>query len=143
MREHNWEQFYEVEDPNRLWELMERDILEQANRLCPMKRLRVNARREPRSGRVRDWDAARRARNQVGRDLENLRADFLKRQQEENKADPKKFWKNISSIFPSKAGKVGNIWLKNQDDQKDIARGGGGGGGGGTQRISLTNILQI
>ena len=65
----------------------------------------------------------RRARNQVGRDLENLRANFLKRQQEENRAEPKKFWRNISSIFPSKVGKPGKIWLKNQVDQSEVEVG--------------------
>ena len=107
--------------------------MNQANRMCPIKKLRVNALREPwitneaieairdkdrllrrakRSGRAVDWEAARRATNQVGRDLENLRADYLKRQEEENKTDPKKFWKNITSIFPSKKGNPSKIWLK-------------------------------
>ena len=86
---------------------MENIFLDQANLLmCPLKRLRVNARREPwvtneaieairdkdrllkkarRTGKVEDWERARRARNEVGR--ENLRADFLNRQQEENVND--------------------------------------------------------
>ena len=63
---------------------------------------------------------ARRIRNQVGRDLENLRADFLKRQQENNTNDPKKFWKNITAIFPSKTGKSGSIWLKDKVSKNDI-----------------------
>ena len=61
-----------------------------------------------------------RKRNQVGRDLENLRADFLRRQQEDNKANPKKFWNNISSIFPSKSTQSKNIWLKDQTTHKEI-----------------------
>ena len=36
-----------------------------------------------------DYENARRARNRVGRDLENLKADFLKRQQEAHTDYPK------------------------------------------------------
>ena len=137
----NWAPFFELEDPNKLWDFMEKEILKKANELCPMKKLRVNAQREPwitneaieairdkdrvlrkakKSGKVEDWELARRVRNQVGRDLENLRADFLKRQQENNPDNPKKFWKNITSIFPSKAGKANSIWLKDQVTKGDI-----------------------
>ena len=137
----DWEQFFESREPNLLWEIMEGEILRQANKTCPIKKLRVNARREPwvtneaieairdkdnllkrakRTDRVEDWEAARRVRNRVGRDLENLRADFLKRQQEDNKNDPKKFWKNIASIFPGKKGNTGRIWLKDSASGNDI-----------------------
>ena len=50
----------------------------------------------------RDWALAREMRNTVGRDVENLRIDFLKNQQTIHKDDPKKFWKSIASIFPDK-----------------------------------------
>ena len=137
----DWAPFYELEDPNELWDFMEREILYQANAFCPMKKLRVNAQREAwitneaieairdkdrvlrkakKTGKAEDWEAARRTRNRVGRDLENLRADFLKRQQENNVNDPKKIWKNILSIFPSKAGKSGTIWLKDKNSKRDI-----------------------
>ena len=42
------------------------------------------------SGLNVDWDMAR-LLNKVGRDLENLRADYLKNQQETHRIDPKKF----------------------------------------------------
>ena len=106
----NWAPFYEMGDPNELWDFMERKILFQANKFCPITKLRVNEQREPwitnegieairdkdrvlmkakRSGKAEDWEAAKRVRNQVGRDLENLRADFLKRQQANHANDPK------------------------------------------------------
>ena len=74
------------------------------------------------SGKEADWVAAREARNRVGRDLENLRADFLKNQQEANKNDPKKFWSTISSIFPGKKGKSSKIWLKDQDKKEEVSQ---------------------
>ena len=57
----------------------------------------------------------------MGRDLENLRADFLKRQQEDNKNDPKKIWNNIASIFPSKTSNPSKTWLKDSITQNEIA----------------------
>ena len=99
----DWTLFYGIGEPNALWDLMEKEILKQANLMCPIKKLRVNAKRKPwitndaieairdkdrllkkakRTGRAVDWGVARRARNEVGRDLENLRTDFLKRKQE-------------------------------------------------------------
>ena len=129
----DWAPFYAMNDPDLMWEYMEGIVIKQANNMCPMKGCRVKAQREPwitneaieairdkdrlmgrakRSGKPEDWENARRARNQVGRDLENLRADFLKRQQKNNKGDPKKFWKNISTIVPGKKGETGTIWLK-------------------------------
>ena len=137
LSEADWEVFYNEEDPNRLWEIMEKEIIKQADIFCPIKAYRVSALREPwitneaiegikdidrllrrakKSGKVQDWEEARRARNQVGRDMENFRSDFLKNQQEINKADPKTFWKTISSIFPTKAGKINNVWLKDSED---------------------------
>ena len=47
-------------------------------------------------------EEGKRLRNEVGRSLRDLRADYLKQQQEAHKADPKKFWKSVSSIIPDK-----------------------------------------
>ena len=69
------------------------------------------------SGIVEDWLQAKLLRNRVGREVENLRADYLKNQQELHKNDPKKFWQTIASIVPGKKGKQGNIWLKNEEGE--------------------------
>ena len=58
---------------------------------------------------------AKRVRNEVGKNLKNLRADFLKEQQEAHKSEPKKFWKTVSAIIPDKKSRSGEIWLKNED----------------------------
>ena len=41
----------------------------------------------------------------MGRGIENIRAYFLKNQQEANIADPKKFWKSVASVLPGKREK--------------------------------------
>ena len=137
----NWGTFFELEDPDALWDWMENKIVEQADLLCPIRTFRMGAKREPwltneameairdkdklikkakRTRKAGDWDAARIARNQVGRDLEQLKAEFLKREQEEHKGDPKKFWKNIAGIFPGKRGKSGRIWLKENESNVEV-----------------------
>ena len=70
--------------------------------------------RAKRSGKQEDWELAKRLRNRVGRELENLKTDFLKQRQEENMGDPKKFWKEVSKIIPGKKAASGKIWLKHE-----------------------------
>ena len=133
LTEAHWEQFCATEDPDLQWELMWEKILGIINTMCPLKTFKVNSIREPwktnealeairdkaialrrakRTGKAEDWERARRVRKETGRDLRNLRADFLKNQQEEN--DPKKFWK-VSSIIPNQKSESHKIRLKNSE----------------------------
>ena len=38
----NWDQFFEVEDPNELWEILKRKIKREIDKMCPIKTFRVN-----------------------------------------------------------------------------------------------------
>ena len=120
---HNWENFYSQEDPNVLWDYLSSVIIATINPMCPIKKFKVPEAKEPwimneaieairdkdnllkrdrKSKLPRDWEAAKRVRNNVGRQVENLRIDYLKNQQVAHQSDPKKFWNTISSIIPSK-----------------------------------------
>ena len=61
---------------------------------------------------VPHWEQARRGRNEVGRMIQNLKADYLKDQQSLHKNDPKEFWKSIAKVFPGKKKNSNQIWLK-------------------------------
>ena len=132
----DWEAFYNSNDPNWMWDFMYKTILSNIDAMCPIKSFKVTEfrevwmtneaieaikdkdramRRAKRSRREDDWVEARRMRNRVGRDIENLRANYLKDQQEANREDPKKFWKNISSIMPGKKGSQSRVWLKSNE----------------------------
>ena len=121
LRNANWDGFYNNENPNWLWDYMYNVILDNIETMCPIKTFKVDEFKEVwmtneaieairdkdralirarRTGREDDWAEARRLRNKVGRDIENLRADYLKNQQEANRDDPKKFLKNIASVIP-------------------------------------------
>ena len=138
---HNWEGFYEERDPGNLWHIMEELITREIDEMCAMKSYRVAEKREPwltnealeaikdkdrimarakRTGKEEDWSLAKRERNRVGRELELLRRDYLKNQQEEHKSDPKEFWKVISTIIPGKKVKGGKIWLKKETNGEEV-----------------------
>ena len=137
----DWGDFFEAQDVDLLWEMMERKIEEEIDRVCPKKECRVSKLREPwitneaieaikdkdrllrkakRTGKEEDWEVARRMRNGVGRDLENLRADYLKQKQEEYSNDPKKFWATLGKIFPGKKQGQGDIWLKEEGKSSEV-----------------------
>ena len=56
----------------------------------------------------------------MGRDLENLRADYLKDQQTVHKANHKKFWASISSVVPGKKSATNFIWLKHETTKAEL-----------------------
>ena len=133
--DHNWDEFYRMNNPNILWQYMQGVILRLINPMCPVKTFKVFKARNPwitnealeairdkdcllnrakKTGKEEDWTRARQSRNTVGRDIKLLRIDFLKTQQETHKADPKKFWKTLASIVPGKKKFSGDIWLKDK-----------------------------
>ena len=137
----DWDQFFYERDPNILWDIMERFVEEEIERMCPLKSFKARKAKEPwitnealeyirdkdkalkkarRTGKAEDWEVARRERNRIGRDLELLRADYLKNQQEIYKGDPKKFWRSIQSVIPSKKAKGGSIVLKDSNNGLEI-----------------------
>ena len=69
-----------------------------------------------------DWLEARRVRNATGRDIRNLRRDYLLDQQNVHKNDPKKFWKTIASVLPSKKKYSDHIWLKDELTKSDVSQ---------------------
>ena len=137
----DWGHFFDIRDPGVLWEIMEGRIEREIERMCPMKSFRVARKREmwitnealeaikdkdralrraKRTGNELDWAQARRLRNSVGRDLELLRSDFLKQQQEEHKTDHKRFWRVLSEVVPNKKQTKGPITLKDMTTKKEI-----------------------
>ena len=119
-----------------MWTFIKDSIISILDPMCPFKTYKLPEAREPwitnealeairdkdklmakvkKTKSERDWALAREARNLVGREVENLRIDFLKHQQTVHKDDPKKFWKSIASIFPNKMDSPTSIWLKDKD----------------------------
>ena len=137
----NWVPFFGSNDPNEQWDLMQGIIKKVIDPMCPLKSFKVKEIQErwitneaieeirdkdralyraKRSGREEDWAYAKRLRNRVGRGLENLRADYLKNQQEANKGDPKNFWKAISTLVPNQKAKSSTIWLRDETTGSNV-----------------------
>ena len=139
---HNWDNFYSQEDPDALWNYLRTVITATINPMCPMKRFKVPEAIEPwitneaiesirdkdnllKKARIsrsqEDWEIAKQARNHEGRQVENLRIEYLKNQQIAHQSDPKKFWNTISSIIPSNknSSKVNNIKVSEQSQYID------------------------
>ena len=138
---HNWDGFFEIEDPSSLWGILSKVITDTINPMCPMKSFKVREAGEPwltnealeairdkdnllrkakRTKNELDWVNAKESRNRVGRDLRNLRSEYLMNQQTLHKNDPKKFWSTISSIIPGKKDSSKLIWLKDEESEQDI-----------------------
>ena len=143
LAERNWDNYYRTEDPNVLWGILKSAILDSINPMCPLTSFRVPEAREPwltneameairdkdrllrkarRSKSSVDWEAARAAQNTVGRQVENLRVDFLKNQQVIHKADPKKFWNTISTVIPNKKRSTAIIGLKDDSSNSEVGQ---------------------
>ena len=139
--DHDWRDFYNMTDPNNMWQYIHLTILGYINPTCPIKSFKVSSLGEPwitneaieaikdkdrllkkakRTGLEEDWKVARTARNRVGRELELLRADFLKNQQVEHKSDPKKFWNTIASVIPNKKASTGIISIREEGTGEDV-----------------------
>ena len=43
----NWDPFFNIGNPDELWEFMENKLIEQVNLMCPSKKYRVKEAREP------------------------------------------------------------------------------------------------
>ena len=134
----DWEGFYNARDPSICWEILVEHILSYLNTACPKKKFKIKEIREPwvsnelieeikdkdrvlreakRTGKVEDWDTAKRERNRVGRLVEQAKSEFLKEQQEELADDPKKFWRLIKSIVPGKKTKQCRISLSTTNNE--------------------------
>ena len=132
----NWDAFYRLVDPTECWDMLVNCIRVFLDKNCPKKSFRVKQIKEPwvtneiieeikdkdrslrdakRSGKVEDWETAKRARNRVGRLVEQGKSDFLKEQQEELENDPKKFWRLVKDIVPGKKAKSSKISLSTAD----------------------------
>ena len=134
----NWDIFFATDDPNELWAILKGKISRAIDGMCPIHTFRVKEawithealeairdkdralNRAKKSGSEADWEAARQIRNRVGRELENLRADYLKNQQVAHKNDPKKFWKSVSYIMPKNKSKSNKIWLKDEKNDTNV-----------------------
>ena len=117
----DWGNFDQLNDPNRLWDLMLLNISDSLDNICPLKNSKIKKYKEPwlsqellelikdkdiylkkakRTKLPNDWEIARRYRNDCLAKIRKAKADFVKSELDINSNDSNKIWKNIHDILP-------------------------------------------
>ena len=118
----NWDIFYQCTDPEIAWNIMENNILDIIDVMCPLQTFHVKHLKDPwisqeileaikdkdrllcrakRTNQLDDWTLARRRRNEVKAIVKNAKSDFIKENLVRYGNDSKKFWKSIRDVVPS------------------------------------------
>ena len=113
----NWNRYYEEIDANRLWEFMTEQINIILDEMCPYRNYRVREIKEvwvtpevleriktkdelwkiaKRSGDIGLIRRARKLRNDTTKFIKKVIENYIRDLMEENKADHKKFWREIN-----------------------------------------------
>ena len=124
----NWNDFYNLDDPNEAWNHYKSIITNKIDTSCPIQEFKINEKRDPwisnellerildknkllkkarKSDKFEDWKVAKLSRNLVNKELANAKQDFLLDVQNRYVKDSKKFWQSISRILPNKIKKMG------------------------------------
>ena len=118
----DWNNYFVINDPDRLWDIMIRNITHSLDSLCPIKLLTVvdtkpgwlsNAlllqmrnrdRAYKRARRTRlqaDWETAKQIRNTLSTNIKIAKSNFIKSELENNKNNPRKLWEKINELLPN------------------------------------------
>ena len=124
--------FRETVDPNGCWDFMEDFLNTFLDTVCPIKTYRSKDStpawishdiitlskdrdsawaRAKLSGSDEDWALARRLRNWANNSVKAAKADYVRNELNENKNNPKSFWRNIKQVLPDQSS--GSINIKN------------------------------
>ena len=123
IRGYNWDQFWNLEDPNHCWEFITRAIEHVINPMCPLKKCRVRNSNEPwlsngileaifdkdqawklakRTKNADDIIRAKRLRNEVKDMIRRAKKDFIQEELDNDNVTAKKFWEKINTLLPSR-----------------------------------------
>ena len=132
----DWEEFFDIEDPNESWDLLYNRINSTLEKMCPEKKIKINEYREDwmnkdlmeriidkdkalkkakKTNNLIDWTNAKKLRNEVGKLVETARKQHFQEEYEHSKDDPKRFWRNIYDIIPNNKNNKTVIHLKSQE----------------------------
>ena len=134
LMEENWRSFFESDNPNKCWDILENKILLHLENMCPLKEFKINEYREAwmnrdlmeliidkdkamahakKSKKEDDFRIARNMRNTVGNLIFQSKKNHFEDEYNASKKDPKKFWNNIFTILPKNKEQKLSINLKN------------------------------
>ena len=133
--------FMRETDPNECWDLMENFLVGFLDEYCPVKTFRVRDNSPVwlshdiitlskdcdvawANAKItiseHDWELAQRLRNWANNAVKTAKADFINQELENNKSDPKIFWRNIRDVLPNP--KTGTIDIKNSVNGESLGK---------------------
>ena len=114
-----WLEYHTSEDVNIKWDIFEKIVEKHADVHCPVKQIRVRI-ENPKwfskelaeeiyhrnrlykaaklSKKMEDWESFKIKKNEVKKLLHQAREEFIKDKLEQDKNDPKKFWRSINKL---------------------------------------------
>ena len=137
----DWEPLYQIENVNTAWEYYVSRIRSAIDEMCPIRNFVIKNRKDPwitneileeihdkdrllhkakKTGLDQDWINARLARNNVNRNIKQLKSDFISDNLDTHQNEPKKFWKDIQLILPSNKSTSANTSLIHDDNNVPI-----------------------
>ena len=109
-------------NPNHCWDIMSTLIKTNIDKMCPIKSFNVKAEMDPwitnelleeirdkdlllkkakKTKLLANWEKAKVSRNRVDRLVEIARINYFRDEHEASMGDPKRFWRNISTVLPN------------------------------------------
>ena len=137
IEDRDWSQFFNAEDPGHAWDIMQNILVEEAERICPVRQFKIRNtrpcwitnemieqmkdrdyfyRKAKTTNSEDDWNIAKFHRNQANSSVRNAKADFIKDQLRNNEGNSAKFWRNIKQIMPTKKGHKTNTKILLHDN---------------------------
>ena len=122
--------FRQSTNPNECWDLMENFLNEFLDDVCPVKTFRSKSNtpawishdiitlsrdrdtawaQAKQTDNEEDWATVRRLRNWANNSVKAAKADYLRNELEENRRNPKAFWRNIKDVLPDQVSGSINI----------------------------------
>ena len=118
----NWENYFEITNPEYMWQIFIRNITLSLDVLCPVKQLIVvdtkprwlsNAlllqmrerdkafKKARRTQLSADWNIAKLLRNNLSTGIKIAKSNFVKTELEKNRNNPRKFWNQLNELLPT------------------------------------------
>ena len=137
----SWFAFYESNDPNNKWNIIQGYIENHLNIMCPYKMIRVREdstpwitneirelindrniaqKRANETGKDEDRKHARTLRNQVNARIIGAKESFVKNTLEETSDNPKKFWRNLNDLLGRSKNDTVNVMFT-QENGMDVS----------------------
>ena len=137
----DWTEFYNETDPDSLWTIFLSNINQQVDTIYPIKHYHINQQKErwinddimhmiiekdrlllqARILNTNDaWNIAKAAKNRTKNFIKRAKSKFIRNCLEDDKSNPKKFWRSINNLLPNKKSSENTIFLTDQQKNRPI-----------------------